>query len=69
MGTIEAPQGIVGGMSGSPILVDGSAIGVVVSSSGGLHEIHAEGGPNPWLVSHLPGWLLHELGFTVRKRS
>jgi trypsin-like peptidase len=44
---------IVPGMSGSPILAeDGSAIGVVVTPNG----------PNPSLASHLPGWLLAELG-------
>jgi hypothetical protein len=45
----DAAKGIVGGMSGSPMLVDdGSVIGVVSVSSG--HE----GGPNPRLGYHLP---------------
>jgi hypothetical protein len=54
-----ATNGIVGGMSGSPILAeDGSAIGVVVAGSGGPGDVPTEGGPNPRLASHLPGWLL-----------
>jgi hypothetical protein len=44
---------VAGGMSGSPILAeDGSAIGIVCTDHG----------PNPRLASHLPGWLLQELG-------
>lgn len=56
---IEEPaQKIEAGMSGSPILVeDGSAIGVVVTDKG----------PHPRLASHLPGWLLSELGVKSRK--
>lgn len=56
-----AERNIVGGMSGSPILADdGSAIGVVCTSSIGDSEA-SEHGPNPRLVSHLPGWLLQEI--------
>jgi hypothetical protein len=51
-----ADAGIIGGMSGSPIFAeDGAAIGVVSTSSG------TEGGPNPYLTYHLPGWLLAKL--------
>jgi hypothetical protein len=59
----EALDGIVGGMSGSPIRdEDGKAIGVVSISSGpSLSEPHTDGGPNPALTRNLPGWLLHEL--------
>jgi hypothetical protein len=52
---LNAP--VVGGMSGSPILMDGSAVGVLVASN----ETANDSGPNPRLVSHLPGWLLAEL--------
>jgi hypothetical protein len=55
---VEATQAIVGGMSGSPILAkNGSAIGVVTTPQG----------PNPRLASHLPGWLLGELGLRSSK--
>jgi V8-like Glu-specific endopeptidase len=48
-----AVAGIMPGMSGSPILAeDGTAIGVVATGDG------AEGGPNPHLAYHLPGWFL-----------
>ncbi len=58
----NASQGIVGGMSGSPVLShDGAAVGVVCSSAGRPEEGHSEGGPNPRLTHHLPGWLLQEL--------
>jgi hypothetical protein len=50
----DAVEGIVGGMSGSPILADdGSAIGVMCTS-GGTGEVHTEGGPNSRLVYNLP---------------
>jgi hypothetical protein len=52
----NAAQPIVGGMSGSPILNDdGAAIGVACTGEGG------EGGPNPCLAAHLPGWLAGKL--------
>jgi hypothetical protein len=52
----NAAQPIVGGMSGSPILNDdGAAIGVACTGEGG------EGGPNPCLAAHLPGWLAVKL--------
>jgi hypothetical protein len=55
----EASHGIIGGMSGSPILNDDGAVIGVVSCSGGLDgELHTEGGPNPRLTHHLPAWLL-----------
>jgi hypothetical protein len=51
----DAAKDIVGGMSGSPIVADGgSAIGVHCCSSG------TEVGPEPRLVSNLPGWLLRD---------
>lgn len=55
----RAEQPVIGGMSGSPILLpDGTVVGVVCTSedSGGGHE----GGPNPELGAHLPGWLLRK---------
>ena len=52
----QAAQPVIGGMSGSPIVLpDGSAVGVVCTSSG---QRGREGGPNPMLASHFPGWLL-----------
>jgi Trypsin-like peptidase domain len=56
----DAKEGIIGGMSGSPILDDdGSAIGVL-TNSGGSGEVHTESGPNPRLIYHLPLWLCCE---------
>jgi Trypsin-like peptidase domain len=58
----DAATGIVGGMSGSPIIDDdGRAIGVLCTSASGPNEKHTEGGPNPRLVANLPGWLLNEV--------
>jgi hypothetical protein len=60
----NAAKGIVGGMSGSPILaMDGSAVGVL-SCSGGGAEVHFEGGPEPALTQALPQWLVAELVVT-----
>jgi Trypsin-like peptidase domain len=58
LGIAGASEGIVGGMSGSPILADdGSAVGVVCTSGGLVGETtHTEGGPNPLLTRSLPGW-------------
>src|ERR1700738_867778 len=52
----KAMKGIAGGMSGSPIVADdGSAIGIICTSSGGADlDKHTEGGPNPRLVNNLP---------------
>jgi hypothetical protein len=64
-----AAENIVGGMSGSPILADdGSAIGILCTScSVAGSGASASGGPNPRLASHLPGWLLREIGlFHIR---
>jgi hypothetical protein len=59
----KATDGIRGGMSGSPIVIDnGAAVGVVCLGGGGPGEAHTAGGPNPRLTQNLPGWLLHELG-------
>jgi Trypsin-like peptidase domain len=55
----QAAEPVVGGMSGSPIVLpDGSAVGVVCTSEEGGGG--REGGPNPMLTAHLPGWLLEE---------
>ena len=57
---LDAGEGIVGGMSGSPIIAqDCTAIGIV--SMGQDTETgapHIEDGPNPSLMANLPGWLL-----------
>jgi hypothetical protein len=57
----DAAEPIKGGMSGSPVVSpEGAAIGIMCCSSGtGLDvEEHTDGGMNPRLVDHLPGWLL-----------
>jgi hypothetical protein len=55
----EAEKYIVGGMSGSPIVLeDGSAVGVLCTRNiegGGRSRV---GGPNPRLTDNLPAWLL-----------
>jgi trypsin-like peptidase len=56
----NAAEDIVGGMSGSPIIAgDGTAIGIVCTSSGSTAS--REGGPNPGLMGNLPGWFLQAL--------
>jgi hypothetical protein len=58
----EAREGIFGGMSGSPILVDdGSVIGVLCSGSGTSGMIQYEGGPQPRLSHCLPAGLFLSL--------
>lgn len=53
---IQATEQIRGGMSGSPICdEEGRAIGAVCVSG------EFEGGPNPCLSDHLPGWLVRDL--------
>jgi trypsin-like peptidase len=55
----DAAEEIAGGMSGSPILDDrGRAIGVVAVGARLDGGQSTAGGPNPYLVSALPGWLL-----------
>ena len=61
----DATQGIFGGMSGSPIILEnGRAIGVVVVGSG-IGQIDEnldacfEGGPNPAFMGNLPGWFFN----------
>lgn len=57
----NATEGIMGGMSGSPVLDSvGAAIGIV-SQSGGTQERHTEG-LAPRLALGLPGWVLIEIG-------
>jgi hypothetical protein len=57
----DAKEGIVGGMSGSPILVQGKAVGLVSVSGGAVDGLHNEGGPNPRLTANLPSGLLSRL--------
>ena len=59
----DAVAGIIGGMSGSPIMGDdGRAIGVVCTSGGRSGQgPYTEGGPNPSLMHSLPGWLLKQV--------
>jgi hypothetical protein len=55
----DAGRGIVGGMSGSPVLAeDGTAVGVVVVASCRGGELPTCGGPNPRLAYHLPARFL-----------
>jgi hypothetical protein len=55
---VERPmEGVVGGMSGSPIVSDeGKVIGVLCKGTS------QGGGPNPFLARNLPVWLLDEAG-------
>jgi hypothetical protein len=54
----DTAPGRYAGMSGSPIVAaDGTAIGVFCTSD----MATGDGGPNPRLTYHLPGWLLREL--------
>ena len=58
----DAKDGIHAGMSGSPVLLgDGSAIGVVCVAGGVDLRLYTEGGPNPRLMTNLPGWCLRAL--------
>lgn len=53
----DATEPIVGGMSGSPILLDdGSIIGLISISMGEGDKPHAGGGPQPSLTHCLPAW-------------
>ena len=62
----KAAEGILAGMSGSPILLDdGSVVGVLVGSHGTGPEPYDEADNQPPLADSLPGWLLREL----RKRD
>jgi len=63
-----AAEPIRGGMSGSPVMAPGGeAIGVVCVSASGLLVSASglwddrQGGPNPELAAHLPGWLLRDV--------
>jgi hypothetical protein len=60
----DAKLGIIGGMSGSPILNNlGEAVGSVSSSGGTPNKVHTEGGPHPRLLYDLPAWLIsHRCG-------
>jgi hypothetical protein len=54
----DAAEGIHGGMSGSPVMLDnGKAVGIVCTG-GGTGGLDTEGGPNPRLMHNLPGWCL-----------
>ncbi len=55
---MNALKGIVGGMSGSPIMNTSSeAVGVVSTSGGTDDSLHTEGGPQASLQYTLPGWV------------
>jgi hypothetical protein len=57
----EAAQPIVGGMSGSPIILpDGAAVGIVCVSAEGAEGAIYRAGPNPMLTANLPAWLVEE---------
>jgi hypothetical protein len=61
-----ASESIMGGMSGSPIITDdGSAIGVLCTSSGMVGQIHTDGGPNPRMDGNLPAWVLRDLNWEM----
>ena len=60
----DAAEPITGGMSGSRILAEGAAIGVLavsnrlVTDDGKEVGRAREGGPNPRVADHLPPWIL-----------
>ncbi len=54
----QTAQPIRAGMSGSPIVQRGAAVGLVSNSHGCLDHEHHHEGFEPRLVRHLPGWLL-----------
>lgn len=56
----NADKPIVGGMSGSPILTQRGAIGVLSVSGGTGSDLdeHTEGGPQAYLPFAFPGWML-----------
>jgi len=57
-----AAEPIRGGMSGSPVVAPGGqAIGIVCVSNSGPSFGDREGGPNPELAAHLPGWILRDV--------
>jgi hypothetical protein len=65
----EATSGIVGGMSGSPILADdGTVLGVVRMSQGDGNQVHTEGFDQPMLAQCLPQWLVEELRQAHKQR-
>ena len=55
----KAGRPIVGGMSGSPIVQHGAAVGLVSGAEGVGAPSEYRDGYAPRLVRHLPGWLLH----------
>jgi hypothetical protein len=59
----DVHDGIRGGMSGSPIVAETGAIGVVASGGGSDvdEDVQHEGGPEPRLTHHLPCWLFRLL--------
>ena len=60
-GSRKAVGGIHGGMSGSPILTEDGAIGVLCTSGGVEGAEHASGGPNPRFDRNLPRGLWRQL--------
>jgi hypothetical protein len=57
IGISDAATPIVGGMSGSPVMVQGGVIGIVSISFGG-DAGDRQGGPQAYLPLALPGWML-----------
>ena len=58
---IDAPKGITGGMSGSPVINDaGAAVGVISCSGGGPDEVHTQG-IGARLVHNLPAGVLQAI--------
>jgi hypothetical protein len=61
----DAKDGIHAGMSGSPVLLgDGTAIGLISVAGGIDPRLYTEGGPNPRLMTNLPGWCLEAFAET-----
>jgi hypothetical protein len=62
----DAAKPIVGGMSGSPIVSRGGAVGLVTTSAGTGHDHddHRKSGASPYLRNDLPGWLARRVRAT-----
>jgi hypothetical protein len=64
-----ARKGLIGGMSGSPILSqEGVAVSVFATSGAASEELPTEGGPQARLTSHLPGWAVQEMRQPRKRR-
>ena len=63
----NAAEHIVGGVSGSPIVMDDAAAIGIVCSGDGIGQFNNFGQPH--LIANLPGWLLRQLKVTVETKG